>query len=259
MRILALVVVLVALAGTLIAATNSSTVTNRDRVVQQTPPLPTATGDLTINQIYRKDAPGVVDIRVTSTGGALGGERESEGTGVVYDRSGDIVTDEHVVHDASSVTVMFADGRQASARVRGTDRSRDVAVIEVKAPVSELHPIGFGNSLAAQVGDPVVAIGSSFGLPETVTSGIVSAVNRAISAPNNAEIDGAIQTDAPINPGNSGGPLLNGNGEVIGLADQIDTANTNSSGEGSNSGVGFAVPSNTVVQTANAIVADKPA
>ena len=128
-------------------------------------------------------------------------------------------------------------------------------MIHVEAPASELHPIAFGNSVAVQVGDPVVAIGSSFGLPETVTSGIVSAVERRIAAPNNATIDGAIQTDAPINPGNSGGPLLDRNGQVIGLADQIATGNPTAAGEGQSSGVGFTVASNTVAHAANTIIA----
>ena len=105
----------------------------------------------------------------------------------------------------------------------GTDPSTDVAVIHVDVPASELHPIPFADSSTAQVGDPVVAIGSPFSLPETTTSGIVSAVGRSITAPNNFTITGAIQTDAAINPGNSGGPLLDGNGQVLGLNDQIET------------------------------------
>ncbi len=141
----------------------------------------------------------------------------------MYDKNGHILTDEHVVAGATSVKVKFQDGYTASAKVLGTDPSTDVGVIQVNAPASELHPIPFADSSAATVGDPVVAIGSPFSLPETTTTGIVSAVGRSITAPNNYTITGAIQTDAAINPGNSGGPLLDASGHVLGLNDQIQT------------------------------------
>jgi putative serine protease PepD len=251
-----------AVAGGLIAwavasgTSNSSTTRSVTTTVVRQAALPTSvtTGRaLTINQIYRQASPGVVDITVTTNGGGgfpFGGSGQSqgEGAGVVYDSKGDILTDEHVVSGASSVTVKFQDGRKASAKVLGTDSSTDVAVIRVNVPASELHPIPFADSSMAQVGDPVVAIGSPFSLPETVTSGIVSAVGRSIQAPNNFTIAGAIQTDAPINPGNSGGPLLDGSGHVLGLNDQIQT------NSGSSAGVGFAVPSNTVARIANAFI-----
>jgi S1-C subfamily serine protease len=218
---------------------------------------------MTVNQIYRQDGPGVVDITVTSTsnvGGLFGGtqQTEGEGAGVVYDTKGDILTDEHVVDNATSVTVTFENGTKVPAKVVGTDPSTDVAVIHVNVPASQLHPIPFANSGAVQVGDPVVAIGSPFSLPETVTQGIVSAVGRSIDAPNNYTITGAIQTDAAINPGNSGGPLLDGSGHVLGLADQIETNNQTPSGEGSSSGVGFAIASNMVAHIANEIIAGHP-
>jgi putative serine protease PepD len=210
----------------------------------------TSTRGMSINQIFRQDGPGVVDIVVTSnvSGGLFGGTQQTqgEGAGVVYNKNGDILTDEHVVNGATSVAVTFEDGYKARATVVGTDASTDVAVIHVNAPASQLHPISFADSATAQVGDPVIAIGSPFSLPETVTAGIVSAVGRSINAPNGFTIIGAIQTDAAINPGNSGGPLLDANGDVLGLSDQIDTNNTNpATGEGSSSGIGFAVPSNT--------------
>jgi putative serine protease PepD len=225
--------------------------------------IPTAlssTKGMTVNQIYRQDGPGVVDILVTSQSqsqgfGPFGGGGQStsgEGAGVVYDTKGDILTDEHVVSGATSVTVNFQDGLKATAKVLGTDPSTDVAVIRVNVPASQLHPIAFANSSAAQVGDPVVAIGSPFSLPETTTAGIVSAVGRSIQAPNSYTITGAIQTDAAINPGNSGGPLLDANGQVLGLNDQIQT------NSGSSAGVGFAVPSNTAARIANAIIAGQP-
>jgi putative serine protease PepD len=216
---------------------------------------------LSVNQIYKQTINGVVDITVTSqssggSSGLFGGggsqETQGEGAGVVYDKSGDILTDEHVVDQATQVTVKFQDGKTASAKVLGSDPSTDVAVIRVNVAQSELHPVPLADSSAAQVGDPVVAIGSPFSLPGTTTTGIVSAVGRSITAPNNYTITGAIQTDAAINPGNSGGPLLDADGHVLGLNDQIQT------NSGSSAGVGFAVPSNTVARIANLIIANKP-
>jgi S1-C subfamily serine protease len=223
---------------------------------------------LTIDQIYKAASPGVVDILVTSEsqqgqtlnpfGGGGSQQTQGEGAGVVYDKKGDILTDEHVVVGATKVTVTFQDGLRVPATVLGSDPSTDVGVIHVDVPASELHPIPLANSSDAQVGDPVVAIGSPFSLPETTTAGIVSQVGRSITAPNNYTIPGAIQTDAAINPGNSGGPLLDGDGQVLGLNDQIETNNSTATGEGSSSGVGFAIPSNTVARIASAIIAGHP-
>jgi putative serine protease PepD len=234
-------------------------------------PTPTAfsTGKgLTINQIYRAASPGVVDIVVTSqsqgsSGGFFGqggssGQQQGEGAGVVYDTKGDILTDEHVVSNATKVTVHFQNGNSYPAKVLGTDPSTDVGVIHVDAPASELHPIPLADSSGAQVGDPVVAIGSPFSLPETTTTGIVSQTGRSITAPNNYTIPDAIQTDAAINPGNSGGPLLDASGHVLGLNDQIETNNQTAGGEGSSSGVGFATPSNTDARIANGIISGNP-
>jgi putative serine protease PepD len=217
-----------------------------------------ASRGLSVNQISRNASPGVVDITVTTTSQSpnlfgQGGTQQTqgEGAGVVYDTKGDILTDEHVVSGATAVTVTFQDGRKATAKVLGSDPSTDVAVIHVNVAASELHPIPFADSSATQVGDPVVAIGSPFSLPETTTAGIVSAVGRSINAPNNYTITGAIQTDAAINPGNSGGPLLDANGHVLGLNDQIQT------NSGSSAGVGFAVPSNTAARIAATIIGGK--
>jgi putative serine protease PepD len=254
-----------------IASGSNSHTTTTTTVVQQggatTAAEPTSfksgTG-MSINQIYKSASPGVVDILVTSQGqspgfGFFGGQgssqkQQGEGAGVVYDANGDILTDEHVVTGATSVKVTFQDGKTAPAKVLGTDPSTDVAVIHVDVPSSELHPIKLADSSLAQVGDPVVAIGSPFSLPETTTTGIVSQTGRSITAPNNFTIPNAIQTDAAINPGNSGGPLLDANGAVLGLNDQIETNNTTTGGEGSSSGVGFAIPSNTVKQIASQII-----
>jgi S1-C subfamily serine protease len=215
---------------------------------------------MTINDIYKKASPGVVDITVTTQqqtpgfgffGNSGSQQTEGEGAGVVYDKFGDILTDQHVVANATSVNVHFQNGLNAKAKILGTDASTDMAVIHVNVPASELHPIPFANSNQAQVGDPVVAIGSPFSQPWTVTSGIVSAVGRSIPAPNNYTISDAIQTDTPINPGNSGGPLLDASGHVLGLNDQIDTNSDQSSG------VGFATPGNTDQQVANTIISGK--
>ena len=224
-----------------------------------------STGGMTINQIYRAASPGVVDILVTSQSqnpgfgffGGSGQTQEGEGSGVVYNKQGYILTDEHVVANADSIKVTFSNGKQVSAKLVGTDPSTDVGVIKVDLPASELHPLPLADSNTAQVGDPVVAIGSPFSLPETVTAGIVSQVARSIPAPNNYTTPGAIQTDAAINPGNSGGPLLNASAQVLGLNDQIETNNTTQGGQGSSSGVGFATPINTDAKIANQLIAGK--
>jgi putative serine protease PepD len=215
---------------------------------------------MTVGQIYKLTDPGVVDITTTSkpTQGFFGfGQQQTsgEGAGFVYDNKGNILTDEHVVSGANQITVTFADGRKASASLVGSDPGADVAVIHVNnVPASALHPLTLADSSKVQVGDSVVAIGSPFSLPNTITAGIVSATGRTISAPNQFTIPNAIQTDAAINPGNSGGPLINASGQVIGLSDQIETNNQNSQGEGSNSGVGFATPINTDKRIADEII-----
>jgi putative serine protease PepD len=227
--------------------------------------LPTSFSDgkpQSVNQIYKAVGPGVVDITTSSTTNSSGifgfgqsQQTEGEGAGVVFDKKGDILTDQHVVSGANKVTVNFPDGVKAPATVLGSDTGADLAVIRVQnVPASELHPLPFGDSSAVQVGDSVIAIGSPFGLPSTVTAGIISAVGRTIQAPNQFTIPNAIQTDAPINPGNSGGPLINAAGQVIGLNDQIETNNTNGQGEGSSSGIGFATPSNSDVRIAKEII-----
>ena len=214
---------------------------------------------LDVERVYRAAAPGVVDITVASTTstGPLGLDgaqpSEAQGAGVVYSRRGYILTDEHMVGDARSVTVAFSDGTVTNGRVVGTDPSTDVAVIRVRVPAHTLHPIPLADSDTVRVGDPVVAIGSPFGLSGTVTAGIVSAMGRSIPAPNGFTIGGAIQTDASINPGNSGGPLLDDKGHVIGLAGQIATSDT--FGLGQSSGVGFATPANLVSNVADLIIA----
>jgi S1-C subfamily serine protease len=197
---------------------------------------------LTVGQIYRQNYQGVVEITVSSPQQTPLGNQEAQaqGSGFVIDSEGHIVTNDHVVNDADSVSVRLWNGNSYKATVVGTDPSTDLAVIKVDAPQSMLHPVTIGDSSNVKVGDAVVAIGSPFGLEETVTSGIVSAVHRQMQAPNQFTINDSIQTDAAINHGNSGGPLLNSAGEVIGVNAQIagDT--------GANVGIGFAIPSDTV-------------
>jgi putative serine protease PepD len=207
---------------------------------------------LSVNGIYRKTYKGVVEVSVTSQTSSSFGAPQSQqalGSGFVIDRQGHVVTNQHVVDGADSVSVRFWNGATYKGTVVGSDASTDLAVIDVDAPASLLSPIAFGDSSAVQVGDGVVAIGSPFGLEETVTSGIVSALHRQMTAPNDFAINDSIQTDAAINHGNSGGPLLNTHGEVIGVNAQIQ------SDSGGSDGVGFAIPSNTVRSIAQQIIA----
>jgi S1-C subfamily serine protease len=215
---------------------------------------PTRTA-LSINQIYRRAAPGVVQVTSTSVvtvpadpffGNQFLPQQQQVkalGSGFVIDKAGHVVTNYHVVKDAKQISVSFSNGGTMKATVVGADPSSDLAVLKIDASSRALTPLPLGNSDAMRVGDPVVAIGNPFGLDRTVTAGIVSAIQRAITAPNGYTIDHVIQTDAAINHGNSGGPLLNGRGEVIGVNSQIETGDSGASG---NVGVGFAIPSNTV-------------
>jgi putative serine protease PepD len=209
----------------------------------------------TLTQLYQTVTPGVVDITVTSGGGAPsplnggGGTSEAEGSGFVVDTKGDIVTNQHVVDGATSITVHFVDGTTAKATLVGADPSTDIAVIKVDVAAGELHPLTLGTSKNVLPGQEVVAIGSPFGLADSMTSGIVSAIGRTIQAPNGYSIAGSIQTDAPINHGNSGGPLLDLSGNVIGVNAQIE------SGGGGSDGVGFAIPIDSVKGVANTLIA----
>jgi putative serine protease PepD len=217
--------------------------------VQNSQPTADSNG-LSVGQIYRDVYRGVVEITVSTNQATPTGNQEAQaqGSGFVIDSDGHIVTNDHVVDKATSVSVKFWNGSSYKASVVGTDPSTDLAVIKVDAPSSVLHPIPVGDSNRLQVGDPVVAIGSPFGLEETVTSGIVSALHRQMQAPNSFTINDSIQTDAAINHGNSGGPLLNASGEVVGVNSQIagDT--------GANVGIGFSIPSATVKSIADTLI-----
>jgi putative serine protease PepD len=233
-------------------------------VVPAQPASSTSTAD-SLTQLYKQDAPGVVDITVelSSSSNSSGGgfpfgnpqgsqKEEAEGTGFEVDTKGNILTAEHVVAGAKSIKVTFQDGSTESATLVGSDKSTDAAVIHIDKPASELHPLALGNSSSVQPGQTVVAIGSPFSLPETMTAGIVSATNRTITAPNQFSITGAIQTDAAINHGNSGGPLIDtATNTVIGINDQI----LNAGDSNDNAGVGFSVPINAAKSAAQTLIA----
>ena len=168
------------------------------------------------------------------------------GSGFVVSKDGYVVTNAHVVDGASSVKVKIGDGDTKTAKVMGKDNSSDIALLKVDPGDQNLQPLPLADSDALHVGDPTFAIGNPYGLERTLTTGVVSALDREISAPNGFSIDGVIQTDAALNPGNSGGPLLDSAGRVIGVNSQIESASSGAGQTASNSGIGFAVPSNTV-------------
>ena len=244
-----LVVAVVAAAGDL--GSSQKTVT----IVQQasTPVAPSNAsqqgGGLTPHQIYERDAPGVAlvtstIVKQTESPFSLGGESEqgtATGSGFVINSNGTILTNYHVVENAVKVEVSFEHGKTVEAKVIGKDPSNDLAVLRIPTEGLTMHVLTLGNSSKAQVGDPVLAIGNPFGYDRTLTTGVVSALQRQITSPNGFSIDNVLQTDAPINPGNSGGPLLNEEGEVIGINSQIETGG---SGDGS-VGIGFSIPIDT--------------
>jgi S1-C subfamily serine protease len=200
----------------------------------------------TVEEIYKVDGPGVVFIQAkvgdqSSSPFGTGQTGTATGSGFVIDTKGNILTNAHVVEGASEIAVRFGDSNLIPATLVGQDPSTDLALIRVNPKSAKLHPLPLGDSSKIQVGDPAIAIGNPFGFDRTVTTGIISALQRQIEAPNHFTINNVIQTDAAINPGNSGGPLLNARGEVIGINSQIATGGN---GNG-NVGIGFAVPINT--------------
>jgi S1-C subfamily serine protease len=206
---------------------------------------------LTAGDIYKRDAPGVVYVRAqivqrTDSVFDFGFPQEQQGvatgSGFVIGRDGTILTNAHVVSGASHVSVQFADKQRVAARVLGKDPSTDLALLKVDPSGLKLTLLTLGSSKDVQVGDPAIAIGNPFGLERTLTTGVISAVRRTITAPNNFQIDDALQTDAPINPGNSGGPLIDATGKVIGVNSQIAAGGN---GNNTNTGIGFAVPIDT--------------
>jgi S1-C subfamily serine protease len=224
--------------------------------IQATPLTPSnasqQTPGLTPHDIYVRDAPGVVFVTSTVVqktespfnlfgGGETQRQGQATGSGIVIDSNGTILTNYHVIENAIKVTVSFEKGQTVDAQVVGKDPSNDLAVLHIATDGLTLHPLTLGNSSSVQVGDPVLAIGNPFDLERTLTTGVISALQRQITAPNGFTIDNVLQTDAPINPGNSGGPLLNAAGQVIGINSQIETGGSG----GGSVGIGFAVPIDT--------------
>ena len=203
---------------------------------------PVAADGLSVSEIYDQASKAIVEIS------ANGGSSRAQGSGFVFDGNGHVVTNQHVVAGASSISVSFWNGVELDAELVGTDPSTDLAVILVDAPAGLLSPLRLADSSAVDVGDPVLALGSPFGLEGTITSGIVSALHREMTAPNNFTITDTIQTDAAINHGNSGGPLLDNRGRAIGVNAQIESES------GGSDGVGFAIPSNTVRSIARQLI-----
>ena len=242
-------------------AGNGATVTVERTTVEATPASTAVAGPsqvelslsaheapaLSAREVYERDVAGVVSVSVdgetqaASGSELLKGEEAPNGpvtgSGLEIDGTGTIVTAWHVVMEASSISVRLQDGRRLTARVMGEDPAYDVALLRIPTDGLTLHPLPLGDSDRVHVGDGVYTISNPFGLEGTLTSGVISALRRRITAPNGVAIDGVLQTDAPINAGSSGGPLLNSAGEVVGVAAQIETR-----GGGGDVGVGFAIP-----------------
>jgi S1-C subfamily serine protease len=235
-------------------------------VVQQAPVAASSTSTttpdvLTPRDIYKRDAPGVVYVRsevvqrTQSPFDLFPTEQRGEatGSGFVIDEDGDILTNAHVVEGAVKVSVQFSDTSSVTAKVVGRDVSSDLALLKVDPDGLDLKPLALGSAKDLQVGDPTIAIGNPFGLDRTLTTGVVSALQRRIQAPNGFAIRDVIQTDAAINPGNSGGPLLDATGKVIGINSQIATGG----GSEGNVGIGFAVPIDTAKDVLDNLKAGK--
>ncbi len=201
-------------------------------------------------EVYQAVAPSVVSVLTTAASSGNNQLRRggSQGSGFVIDLQGHIVTNYHVVEGASRIEVNMFDGTISRAEVVGLDADSDIAVIKVNVPAERLRPVVMGNSNGVQVGQTTLAIGNPYAKDWTLTSGIISALNRRITGLNNYSIGGVIQTDAAINPGNSGGPLLNLRGEVIGMNSQITTES------GSNVGIGYAIPSNLISKVMRSLI-----
>jgi len=204
---------------------------------------------LSLVELFEKSEEGVVRIDVVKINSFRGGN--SVGSGFVFDLSGNIITNAHVIDNADNITVTFLDGSQYNASIVGMDKFTDIAVINVEEKPDYLHPLEIGDSSALKVGEPVAAIGNPFGLSGSMTSGIVSQIGRLLPSHDTGfSIPNVIQTDAAINPGNSGGPLLNMNGKVMGINTAIQ------SGTGQSAGIGFAVPSNTISKVVPVLITE---
>jgi S1-C subfamily serine protease len=257
----AAVVVIVALVGVLATSgvSHSSTVTVQETTAASTDSAPVGSSHVesgldargvpmpSAREIYERDALGVVSViadgeNQTRSPSELFKAEEAPGgpitgSGFEIDGTGTILTDWHVVMEASSVSVRLQNGKTVTARVVGKDPAYDLALLRIPTGGLSLHPLPLGDSDRVHVGDGVYTISSPFGLEGTLTTGVISALQRRITAPSGVAINGVLQTDAPINAGSSGGPLLNSAGEVVGVAAQIETR-----GGGGDVGVGFVIP-----------------
>jgi putative serine protease PepD len=242
--LLGALVVALPLLGLAIGGAFSSTASGSDTPssnpttpISQAPAAAPARSATDVSALYERVSPGVVSIEVSTAAGG------GSGSGFVLDRDGYILTNDHVVDGAQAVRVRFGTGgAPVTARVVGADPSTDLALLKIDPDGRNLTPLALGSSKALKVGQPAIAIGSPFRLEGTLTTGVISALGRTITAPNNFTIDNVVQTDAAINPGNSGGPLLDASGRVVGINAQIATSTQ------SNSGVGFAIPIDTAKQ-----------
>ncbi len=242
----ALAVVLLAPSGTV----NTRTIASTTDLAANALASDQQTHQTLAHLIYEHAAPSVVAILATTqTSGLFGGTQSDTGSGIVVSAKGLILTNNHVVAGANRIVVQFggSNGPTRKATLVGVDASNDLALLSVKPAGLTLSPLRFGSSASVRVGDPAFAIGNPYTFDQTLTVGVISALSRTITSPNGASIAGVIQTDAALNPGNSGGPLLNAAGQVIGVNSQIATGGNAFATEGSNSGIGFAIPSATVL------------
>jgi putative serine protease PepD len=229
-------------ASTTTPAVSSPTTSGHAKAVANTAPSAT--------QIYERDSAGVVSITARTPEGV------DEGTGFVLNETGLILTNDHVVAGASAIQIGVGSGSSKTtreAKLLGEEANSDVALIQVNPSGLGLKALKLGDTSTMRVGDQVYAIGNPYGLEETFTRGIVSALNREIQAPDGARISGAAQTDAALNPGNSGGPLLNTQGEVVGVNSQIASDQSSQGGQPGSTGVGFAISTATVKQAVASI------
>jgi len=248
-RSVALVAIIAALVGGgtsagVLLATDDDSPSPATTVAPSSDDTAQPSSSLDASALYASTAAGVVDITARGTG-------SSSGTGFVIDRKGHVLTAAHVVDGAGSITLTFQDGTTRTAKLLGKDDATDVAVLEVDPSGLDLQPLSLGSSSSLDVGDELAAIGDPFGYERSLSTGIVSGLDRTIEAPNGFTVAHAIQTDAALNPGNSGGPVLDADGKVVGIADQIATGG----GSEANTGVGFAVPIDLVKSELDRLIA----
>jgi len=228
--------------------------TMKSEMITSDKPIPSAIGEttptysknLSLIEIFEKSEQGVVRVNVQRTDQSNG--TGGVGSGFVFDKKGHIITNSHVIKDAKKVVVTFLDGRSYNAEIIGFDEFTDIGVIKVNADLLLLQPLSLGDSANLKVGEPIAAIGNPFGLSGSMTSGIVSQLGRLLPSGLGYSIPDVIQTDAAINPGNSGGPLLNMRGEIVGINTAIQSAT------GEFTGVGFAVPSQTIAKIVPSLI-----